>query len=496
MKRVVFCSFRHGGFKLLRLTVCLIPLLFSGCFEEQSAMEKSAKGDVLGISALSRFFTFGRTVSTVNPEPNAAAADPGSFAGGFSGISDSAGGIPELSIAMPEYLGEDPGDLAGIFQPVRESISLPDATAGKTASNISSIASFVLNTPFSQLFSSLFQPVKSEDAASSGRDDPPNPFTEARQKRASSTDSSASGTKADTQADKNTETQSSAETSKTESADSATVPSGSGTAAPVWFTIIGDFNGSGTLQAIPARRLSDTRFVSGNGEYEFNLYINSAAAEQQRSFCIEDLNGDGTPDLLVANRSALFGGVLFGDGEGGYRVADRFLTGYEPVVPGAGPFRDGYREILTVNTRTGVLKTWHADDHYRLSQTEELPFVPDYVLHLVAQDTAAEYLMAARIGGEEQILSWADDSRLRATAQTLPAEALVFKNDFGSDSLRAYQVGDYASIVLTSQGQPFNVANLHLFPRIFLVVGDLQRRGKTDVAVGNLQSFTPSQNSR
>lgn len=480
----------------MRLAVCLIPLLSSGCFDEQSAAEKSAKGNVLGISAISRFFIFGRPSSTANPEPSASAEDPLSFPGGFSGISDSAGGINELSIAMPEYFGDDPGASAGIFQPARESIFLPDATTGKTASSISSAASLVLNTPFSQLFSSLFQTAKSDEAASSGKDDPPNPFTEARQKHASSADSSASGTKAGAQGDKNSETQSSAETSKAESADSATVPSGSGTAVPVWFTIIGDFDGSGTLQAITARRLSDTRFVSGNGEYDFSLYINSAAAEQQRSFCIEDLNGDGTPDLLVTGRPALFGGVLFGDGEGGYRVSDRFLTGFEPVVPGAGPFQGSYREILTVNTRTGVLKTWHADDQYRLSQTEELSFVPDYVLHLVAQDTAAEFLMAARIGGEEQIMSWADDSRLEATAQTLPDEALAFKSDFGSDLLRAYQVGEYASIVLTSQGRPFNVANMRLFPRIFLVIGDLQRRGKTDVAVGNLQSFTPGQSGR
>ncbi len=274
------------------------------------------------------------------------------------------------------------------------------------------------------------------------------------------------------------------------------MPSGSGAAAAAWFTIIGDFDGSGTLQAIPARRISDTGFISEDGERDFSLHINPAAAQQQRSFYIDDLNADETPDLLVTGRISLFGVVLLGDGKGGYKLVDSFLTGFEPVVPSAGPFRDGYRDILTVNTRTGVLMTWHATDRYRLSQTEELSFVPDYVLHLVAQDTAAEFLMAARVGGEERILSWSDDSRLRATAQTLPAEALALKIDLGSDSLRAYQVGDYASIVLTSQGQSFNVANLRLFPRVFLVIGDLQHRGKTDVAVGNLQSFTPSQKGR
>jgi hypothetical protein len=203
------------------------------------------------------------------------------------------------------------------------------------------------------------------------------------------------------------------------------------------------------------------------------------------------MNGDGNPDILVTKREALSGGVMFGDGKGGYQLTDWFLTGYEPTIPSAGPFRNGKREIVTFSSRTGELKTFHATDKYRMTQTQKLAFAPDYLLHLVATDTSHEFLRAAHAGGPEQILRWKDDGSLEAIEDKLPEEPLILSFDFGSDLVQAYQVGGYASVLLTSQRKSFNVANLRLSPGIFLVIGDLYGRGYTDVAVGHLEFFTP-----
>jgi hypothetical protein len=78
-----------------------------------------------------------------------------------------------------------------------------------------------------------------------------------------------------------------------------------------------------------------------------------------------------------------------------------------------------------------------------------------------------------------------------------PASELQAENDldFGSKvgTIRIYQVGDYASIVLAdATGQAFNVANLKVSPQACLVFGDLAGSGNLDVAVAHMVSFTPS----
>jgi hypothetical protein len=177
-------------------------------------------------------------------------------------------------------------------------------------------------------------------------------------------------------------------------------------------------------------------------------------------------------------------------------LADKFLTGFEPTIPSAGPFRAGGRDILTVNARSGMLRSYHATARYEASQKQQLDFVPNYILHLQALDQSADFLMAAQAGGKRRIMKWKDNGQLEATADTLPVEPLVFSRDLGPDSVQAYQVGNYASLMLTSQGHSFNVANLRLFPQVFLIIGNLYGDESTDVAVGDLKFFTPAPNSR
>jgi hypothetical protein len=104
--------------------------------------------------------------------------------------------------------------------------------------------------------------------------------------------------------------------------------------------------------------------------------------------------------------------------------------------------------------------------------------------------------MIAQTAGTEQIWGWREDGLLKPTADRLGTDATVLSGDFGSYSMRAYQVGDYASVILSGRGKSFNVANMRLLPRTFLVIGDLQRHGNLDVAVADLEFFSPSQSSR
>ncbi len=88
-------------------------------------------------------------------------------------------------------------------------------------------------------------------------------------------------------------------------------------------------------------------------------------------------------------------------------------------------------------------------------------------------------------------MGWGDDERLHFIPDTLGTDSKVLDASYQNSSLKAYQVGNYASVVLTHNGNSFNVANMRVMPGTFLLIGDFYRNGTVDVAVGALSSFTP-----
>jgi hypothetical protein len=466
------------------------PILFCGCFDSQNARPKLISGN--GITYLGRYFSWGRNV----PEQTAAEAvsDSGSryfLPKGISVSPDLAQDAAESEIALPAFLGSGSGPDGNV---VYTGISGGKILAIAGQSRVLTPGDLsILNSSFSQLFMSAFNRNSNDEFAQAAKEDLQNPFTEERIKREASSSKApaeGSGTKSDTAAN----TESNNPENSGEESTSASVPPASTGGGIRWdkaFLILGDFDGSGKLSARSAQRSGEAVFVSDDGEFGFNLYANYAALEQRGSIYIDDINGDGTNDLLVTNGSFLFGSVLLGNGNGGFQIVDKFLTGYEPVIVSAGPFRDGRREILTVDVSTGVLKRFTLAGGYRPVQTALLSLLPDFLLHLIAPDTSRDFLMIGQEAGAEQILGWDENDSLQVTGNSLGADPTSLSGSFGAYSLQVYQVGNYASVVLGSQDKIFNVANLRVTPRTFLVLGDIYRQGFVDVGVGILSYFTP-----
>ncbi len=273
--------------------------------------------------------------------------------------------------------------------------------------------------------------------------------------------------------------------------------SGSG-GKPERYVFVGDFDGSGALSILTAERSGELSFRFEDGFRAFSLFLQAAAVEGQRSLSLDDINGDGVMDLLVTARAGLFGGVLIGDGKGGYALAGTFLTGYEPVLATVGPAGEGGREIVTVNTRSGAVTRFLPRGTYQRQSAGKLDFLPEYVNHIVDQEHGADYLQIARAGGEAKLYEWPVRGRMQLRTLTTPPASELQAGpdpDFGSKvgTIRVYQVGSHASIVLANAaGQAFNVANLKVSPQACLVFGDLEGRGNLDVAVAHMVSFTPS----
>ena len=475
--------------KRIRWTAILIPLFLMGCFNSQSSNNQSTKRENKGISAISRFFSIHQTDIKQQSETSVADQIDMVYPESVSYFVDPVADYSENTTASPVSFSATQileGSVPKTTNPFFAARRMPGKRDG--FSNLSIEAGFVFNASFSQLFLKVFNLPRGKNTDNI-EDDIPNPFTEALQKEEPPL---IAATTPETE-----EQPSSGETSNQETA-SPEQPNGphsiSGGYVDTMVLIIGDFDGTGTLSSRTAVRSGETRFSSQEGEFEFNLVVNPAAVEQQRSFCIDDINGDAIPDFLATKRISLFGNVFWGDRNGNYQYIDQFLTGFEAVIPTAGPFHNDKREILTVSSFSGVATTFRATaDSYQIVQREQLRFIPNYLLHLVSQDSAQEFLMTGHAEGTNRILQLDDDNYLEPTDETLPVDPVVLRTQYGSDILKVYQVGNYASVMMTqSSGKSFNVANLRVFPNIFLVIGKLQHRESTDVAIANLIFFRPN----
>jgi hypothetical protein len=485
MKRAVFCALPHKAFRPIHWAILLLPIFLSGCFDSQNEKAQQARGK-------GRFFSQGQN-APAQADAEAVSESLPFLRQGISVPPDLAQDVAESKIALPGVFHSNRG--AGQSALPTFAVSGKTYAAGRIrgASNGNAAGLTILKSSFSQLFSSIFTKNKNNDSsvAAKEEEDLPNPFTDARLRKEAAASASPE-VKPENKEEASAKTPAKSEdTTSPPSTDSSPIAEGAGIPLTNQFLLVGDFDHSGQLSILPANRRGDTVFVSQDGERDINLYVNVDAVGQKRSFYIDDIDGDGTVDLLATSISSVLGAVMLGDGNGRYRLSGTFPTKYEPIIPMAGPLRNGRAEILAVNTRTGALDTFLSSDRYSLIQTANLSFLPDYLLRLVTPGTSQEFVRAAQVGGTEQILSWGDDNLVRPIPDTLGADALILSRPFKSSTIQIYQVGSYASLLLTNQGSSFNAANLRVRPQTFLVLGDFYGTGSLDVAVGALSYFNP-----
>ena len=88
----------------------------------------------------------------------------------------------------------------------------------------------------------------------------------------------------------------------------------------------------------------------GNGDGTFQPSADYANAGTPTSIAIGDLNGDGFPDLVTANRDANTASVFLGNGDGTFRPQVTYAAGPEPLAIAIADFDgDGKPDLVTVN---------------------------------------------------------------------------------------------------------------------------------------------------
>src|SRR5262249_51858933 len=104
---------------------------------------------------------------------------------------------------------------------------------------------------------------------------------------------------------------------------------------------LGDFNGDGQVDVASADFGSNTLSVllnsanhNATGSFQNAANFNTGAGPF--SVAIGDLNGDGKPDLALANADSGSVSVLLGNGNGSFQNAANFNTGGRPVSVALG----------------------------------------------------------------------------------------------------------------------------------------------------------------
>jgi hypothetical protein len=127
---------------------------------------------------------------------------------------------------------------------------------------------------------------------------------------------------------------------------------------------VGDFNGDGHPDlAVANNRDGTVSILLGNGDTTFRAAESYLAGPFPSSIAVGDFNGDRHLDLVVANSTAgsvSMGtvSVLLGNGHGTFGAARSYAAGINPVSVAVGDFNgDGYLDIAVANAVNSLPST-------------------------------------------------------------------------------------------------------------------------------------------
>ncbi|MEJ2359280.1 MAG: VCBS repeat-containing protein [Deinococcales bacterium] len=121
-----------------------------------------------------------------------------------------------------------------------------------------------------------------------------------------------------------------------------------------WFpssVVVGDFNGDGTPDLAVANVYSGTVSVLlGKGDGSFQSAVNYASGGSPFSLAVGDFNGDGKPDLVAGNQSVGAVSVLLGNGDGSFQSAVNYASNGRSTSVAVGDLNgDGKLDVVTGN---------------------------------------------------------------------------------------------------------------------------------------------------
>jgi len=124
---------------------------------------------------------------------------------------------------------------------------------------------------------------------------------------------------------------------------------------PIAITVA-DFNGDGKPDlAVANNRDDNVSVLLGNSDGTFQAAHNYGAGTAPKSVVTGDFNGDGRMDLVVANAMSNNVSILIGNGDGTFQAAVNYAAGSTPQSVASGDFNgDGKLDLAVANESLGT----------------------------------------------------------------------------------------------------------------------------------------------
>jgi len=120
---------------------------------------------------------------------------------------------------------------------------------------------------------------------------------------------------------------------------------------------VGDFNGDKKLDLVVINETDNNASVllgNGDGTFQAQVAYPIVAGGNPLSVVVGDFNGDGTPDLAVADYQSQQVSILLGKGDGSFQTAKEYPTGANPSSVVLGDFNgDGKLDVALASTPLG-----------------------------------------------------------------------------------------------------------------------------------------------
>jgi hypothetical protein len=134
------------------------------------------------------------------------------------------------------------------------------------------------------------------------------------------------------------------------------MPSGPAVGSGPYAIATGDFNGDGIPDlAVANEDSNNVTVLLGKGDGTFTAAASPTTGVQRRSIAVGDLNGDGKADLMVANLGSNTVTVLLGNGDGTFKAKASPATGADPDSVVVADFNgDGIPDLAVHNEQSEI----------------------------------------------------------------------------------------------------------------------------------------------